>query len=105
MKNKMLKAAVESAGLEGIFTHVISADELRIYKLSARVYHLASQKMGVDQASIGFISSNSFDVVGAKAFGFWVCWVNRYDTHLDELDFMPDVTVPTLTELAEIMKK
>jgi 2-haloacid dehalogenase len=100
----MLKAAVESAGLEETFTHVISADDVRIYKPSPRVYHLASQKLSLDQASIGFVSSNSFDVVGAKAFGFWVCWVNRSDTPEDELGLTPDVTVHTLTELADILK-
>lgn len=96
---RMLKALVESAGLEGIFTHIISADEAGIYKPSPRVYQLAPQKLGIDRGSIGFVSSNSFDVNGAKSFGFWACWVNRLNNTWDEIGFLPDVTVNKLTDL------
>jgi 2-haloacid dehalogenase len=44
---KMLAAAVESAGLKGIFADVIGADEVKIYKSSPRVYGLISQRLGV----------------------------------------------------------
>ena len=37
---KMLAAAEESAGLRGVFTAAISADEVKIYKPSPRVYGL-----------------------------------------------------------------
>ncbi len=100
----MLETLVESAGLEGIFTHIISADETGIYKPSPRVYQLASQTLGIDRGSIGFVSSNSFDVNGAKSFGFWTCWVNRLNNTWDEIGFLPDVTVNKLTDLTNILK-
>jgi 2-haloacid dehalogenase len=43
---KMLAAAVKHAGLRGIFSDVISADEVTIYKSSPRVYGLVSQHFG-----------------------------------------------------------
>jgi 2-haloacid dehalogenase len=101
---RMLKALVENAKLKGIFTYIISADEVGIYKPSPRVYQLAVQKMGVDISSIGFVSSNSFDVNGAKSFGFWTCWVNRLNSTWDELGFLPDATVNNLTDVANILR-
>ncbi len=38
---RMLRAVVESTGLEGIFAHVISVDEAKIYKPRAAAYQLA----------------------------------------------------------------
>ena len=70
---RMLQAAVQNAGLEGTFSHVISVDEAKIYKPSPRVYQLASQKMGMAETATGFVSSNAWDVIGARAFGLWTC--------------------------------
>jgi 2-haloalkanoic acid dehalogenase type II len=41
---KMLHAVVESAGLEGTFTHIISVDEVKIFKPAPVVYELQSRK-------------------------------------------------------------
>ncbi|MGB7291713.1 MAG: haloacid dehalogenase type II [Thermodesulfobacteriota bacterium] len=101
---RMLKAMVENAGLERTFTHIISADEVCVYKPSPRVYQLALEKIGLNHFSIGFVSSNSFDVNGAKSFGFWTCCVNRSNINTwDELGFSPDVTVNSLKDLANII--
>lgn len=96
---RMLAAAVESAGLQGIFSHVISVDEVKVYKTSPRVYELAPHKLGLSAASIGFVSSNSWDVAGAKSFGLWTCWVNRAQAAEEELGFRPDTSVETLAGL------
>ncbi len=100
---QMLKAVVEHAGLREPFTHIISADEVCIYKPSPRVYQLVPRKIGAVPDSIGFVSSNPFDVNGAKSFGFWTCWVNRTGQVWDALGFTPDVTVNRLTDLADIL--
>jgi 2-haloacid dehalogenase len=82
---EMLAAAVKCAGLRGIFSHVISADEVRIYKSSPRVYGLVSQHLGVPDSAIAFVSSNFWDIAGAKSFGFWTCWVNRWSLPEDSI--------------------
>ena len=101
---RMLQAAVESAGLRGIFSYVLSVDTVKIYKPSPRVYELATQKMGVAASAIGFVSSNSWDVIGAKAAGLWTCWVNRSGAPEDELGFLPDARANTLADLAGLIK-
>jgi 2-haloacid dehalogenase len=101
---RMLRAAVKSAGLDGVFTQVISVDEVKIYKPNPRVYRLAPQKLKLAKTRIGFVSSNFWDVAGAKAFGLWTCWVNRSGTPADELGLTPDATVKTLTDLVDLIK-
>ena len=100
---RMLQAAVENSGLQPYLHHVISVDGLRTYKPNPAVYELASRTMGVPANTVAFVSSNSFDVIGAKAYGFQVCWCNRAGAPLDELGFAPDVTVRRLDEIPKAL--
>jgi 2-haloacid dehalogenase len=100
----MLAAAVKHAGLSGIFSDVISADEVKIYKSSPRVYGLVSQHLGVPDSAIAFVSSNFWDIAGAKNFGFWTCWVNRWNLPEDELGVTPDATVDDLDRLIAVLE-
>ncbi|PYX94184.1 MAG: haloacid dehalogenase type II [Acidobacteria bacterium] len=100
---KMLAAVVANTGLKGVFTDVISAEEVKIYKSSPRVYGLASQHMGVPDDAIAFVSSNFWDIAGAKCFGLWTCWVNRGNLPEDDLGVRPDVTVDTLDGLVTVL--
>jgi len=100
---RMLSTAVESAGLNGVFTDVISVDEVKIYKTSPRAYGLVLQRLGIPNSAVAFASSNFWDIAGAKSFGFWTCWVNRGKLPEEELGVMPDVTVPTLDGLVNAL--
>ena len=99
----MLAAEVESAGLRGVFTAVISTDEVKIYKPSPRVFGLVSQHLGVADSAIAFVSSNFWDIAGAKTCGFWTCWVKRCNLPEDKLGVRPDVTVDTLDGLIGVL--
>ncbi len=101
---RMLKAVVQNAGLKERFVQIISVEEVKAYKPSPGVYELAPQKLSIPKEAICFVSSNSFDVIGAKAFGFQVCWVNRTNAPLDELGFLPDAQVSRLTELGRLVE-
>ncbi len=101
---KMLAAAVENAGFKGVFADVISVDEVRIYKTSPRAYGLVSRHLGVPDGAVAFVSSNFWDIAGAKSFGFWTCWVNRGRLPEDELGVRPDVTVDTLDGLVDVLR-
>lgn len=102
---RMLAAVVESAGLEAVFSDVISVDEVKIFKPSPRVYELASRHLKVPQDAIGFISSNFWDIGGAKSFGLWTCWINRAKAPEEELGFRPDTMIGNLAELEEVFRK
>ena len=99
----MLYSVVNHAGLNHIFTAVISVDVLKIYKPFPGVYQLALANLTVRKEEVLFISANSFDAAGAKNFGFKVCWVNRINTIFDELDVTPDLVVVNLHQLTNIL--
>lgn len=96
---KMLRTGLQRAGLMPHFRWVISVDRVRIYKPSPKVYRLAMNHMRLQKEAILFVSSNAFDVVGAKNFGFRVCWINRAQGPLDPLGPKPDLVVSDLEEL------
>jgi len=93
----MLQPLVAHSGLQ--LDAVISVDELKIYKPAPQVYELAPRKLGVPREKIGFVSSNCWDALGAKSFGFTVFWINRAGAPLDRLGFEPDRVVERLDEI------
>jgi 2-haloacid dehalogenase len=101
---KMLEDVVRNARLEGAFSHLISVDEVKTYKPSLAAYQLAVKKMCADAESIGFVSSNFFDVAGAKVFGFRTYWINRSDSPPEELGVTPDAMLKSLGDLIGLVK-
>lgn len=101
---KMLRTGLERTGLRAHFRWVISVDAVTLYKPSPRVYQLAPKHMKLKKEKILFVSSNSFDVVGAKSFGFKVCWINRTGAPLDPLGPTPDLVVRSFDELEASLK-
>ena len=97
---RMLQAVIEHNNLQEILTQVLSVDPLRTFKPNPVVYELAPARLGIPKEELVFISANSWDVVGAKAFGFQVAWINRANAPLDELGWQPDVVIQRLDQLA-----
>ena len=98
---KMLEAAVRSSGLGPCLQHVLSVDAVKTYKPSPAVYALGPKAMGLPAADLLFVSSNAWDVAGAKAFGYRVCWCNRQKAPMEELGFAPDLTVERLDQIPD----
>lgn len=101
---KMLEAVVKNAGLAHAFSDIISVDAVKIFKPSPPVYELGIKSLGVEKSAIGFVSSNCWDAIGAKAFGFRTFWINRAGMPIDELGFQPDAQLKTLSELPPLLK-
>jgi 2-haloacid dehalogenase len=95
----MLAAVVRSSGLGPLLEHVISVDRVRIYKPAAAVYALGPETLGIPAGELLFVSSNAWDVAGAKSFGYRVVWCNRLRAPEEELGVRADYTITTLTEL------
>jgi hypothetical protein len=81
------------------FDAVLSVDEVKVYKPAPVVYQLAVERLGASKEEIGFVSSNCWDALGAKSFGFQVWWINRGGAPVDRLDFSPDAVLSTLGDL------
>ena len=95
----VLDPLVRNSGLR--FDAVLSVDELKVYKPAPQVYELAVRRLKVPKERIGFVSSNCWDALGAKSFGFRVYWINRGGAPLDPLGFRPDAELRSLAELPD----
>jgi 2-haloacid dehalogenase len=93
----MIDPLVAQSGLK--FDAVLSVDELKVYKPAPAVYELAVRKLNTPKQQIAFVSSNCWDALGAKSFGFTVYWINRGGAPLDRLGFQPDSIVKSLDEI------
>jgi len=97
----MLVPLVKNSGLK--FDAVLSVDEVKIFKPAPEVYELAVKKLSVPKDRIGFVSSNCWDALGAKSFGFTAYWINRAGAPVDRLGFTPDAILKSLGNLPEIL--
>ena len=98
---RMLDAVVRSSGLAPLLDHVISVDAAKTYKPSPEAYALGPRVIGVPAAELLFVSSNAWDVAGAKAFGYRVAWCNRSGAPTEELGVGPDIVITNLDELPD----
>ncbi len=73
----MLSRLVARAEIADRLETVISVDEIGVYKPDPRGYRLVETRLGLDRDEILFVSSNGFDIGGAKAHGFHVARIAR----------------------------
>jgi 2-haloacid dehalogenase len=98
---RMLEDAVRSSGLHGMLRHVLSVDAVKVYKPSPRVYELGPRAFGLPAGEMLFVSSNAWDVAGAKSFGYRTCWCNRQRAPMEALGVTPDYEVERLDQIPD----
>ena len=125
----MLNALVRNSGLHRILDAVISVDANRIFKPSPDAYTLIEATLKIPPGEVLFISSNPWDVCGAKSVGLNVAWIERVTpeamalaclesdtlpplvmfkairTQMDELGFEPDHRIRSLSELPALVSR
>ena len=125
----MLNALVRNSGLRPILDAVISVDTNRIFKPSPDAYTPIESTLKIPPSEVLFISSNPWDVCGAKSFGLNVAWIERVTpeamalaclesetlppltmfkairTQMDELGFEPDYRIRALSELPALISQ
>jgi 2-haloacid dehalogenase len=100
---EMLEKGLSHSGVLPLLDTVLSVEAAGIFKPSPKVYGLALEWLGTDNPSeIGFVSSNSWDAIGATAFGFKVFWINRTRLPLDPLGPVPAAEISSFGELVSI---
>lgn len=73
----MLNNLTRQAGIDGLLETVISVDEIGVYKPDPRGYRLVEERLDLSREEILFVSSNGFDIAGAKAYGLTVARIER----------------------------
>ena len=99
----MLADAVTGAKLGSLLDHVLSVEEVGVFKPHPSVYRLAVDRLGVPASAISFQSSNAWDAHAASAFGMRVVWCNRYGQRRERLPGAPDREIRTLADLPPLL--
>jgi len=117
----MLTALVKNSGLDAFLDATISVDGARKFKPHPECYALVEEKLGLKTDEVLFVSSNGFDVAGAKHFGFKVAWIRRGGVaaptesigpaqmyrllrgNAETLGYAQDYTVAALTDLITLL--
>jgi 2-haloacid dehalogenase len=97
----LLESSFASAGLIALIDRLISADDAQVFKTSPRVYELVTTLFELPPSQVTFVSSNRWDVAGARAFGFDTVWINRSQMPDEYADLPPARTLATLNELLD----
>jgi 2-haloacid dehalogenase len=117
----MLTALVKNSGLDAFLDATISVDDARKYKPHPQCYALIEERLKITRDEVLFVSSNGFDVAGAKHFGFKVAWIKRGNAavptgpigpaqmyrllrgNAETLGYVQDYTVAALTDLVGLL--
>jgi 2-haloacid dehalogenase len=101
----ILDVSVRSAGMEGLFGHLLSVDVVRRFKTSPEAYALGPAAFGLPASRILFVSSNGWDAIGATWFGYTAFWINRAGLPDEELDTRPAATGRLLTDVVDYVAR
>ena len=96
-----LAQVIGNSGMKWGFEHLLSVDEVLVFKPHRKVYLLAEERLGVAREHLLFVSANAWDAAAAKTFGFEVCWINRQQRPFEQLGAVPTVELFNLGEMAE----
>ncbi len=99
---KMLKGAVDNAGIGGDLDAVLSVDVLKMFKPRPEVYALVTNHFKCKSGDVTFVSSNRWDVMASVSVGFRGLWVNRSNMPDEYLDFPPLQTLGDLNSLTAL---
>ena len=101
----MLEPLIEGSAIKGQMDHIISVDDIKRYNPSPAAYGHALEQLGLERGEVLFLSSNGWDVAGAKNFGFQAAWVNRSGQADEELGILPDVVCDDLNGVLKWLQK
>ncbi|MCP4790547.1 MAG: haloacid dehalogenase type II [Gammaproteobacteria bacterium] len=96
---------ISHAGIEQYLLGVFSVNQVRTFKPAGTTYDaFAKQHAHGRGADCVLISSNPFDVIGAKAAGWHAVWLQRSAANVfDPWELQPDVTIASLEQLLDVI--
>ena len=102
---EMIEVSVRSAGMSGLFEHLLSSQSVETFKTADDLYALAPAAFGCRAREILFVSSNCWDAIGARWYGYTSFWINRAGAPLEQLDTEPDYTGSLLTDVVAVARR
>ncbi len=97
----MLETARRYHGIA--FDQIISVSVAGAFKPHHATYERAAELAGVPRHEILFVANHAFDCIGAKSTGMRTAFIDRRRRPFGATPHQPDLIVPTMTELAEVL--
>ena len=100
---EMLAAVVQANGLKPYLDKVVTVEDVRLFKTAPQAYELLLKAFPVRKEEILFVSSNAWDALAAKWYGFDVFWVNRLGHPFEEIGEKPNYEGTSLGKVLEVI--
>ncbi|WP_251977914.1 haloacid dehalogenase type II [Salinicola avicenniae] len=92
----------DNAGLRALFDDIVSVEEVRRFKPDAVVYSHLRRRTHSRPDNTWLVSSNPFDIIGARYAGLRAAWIQRNPKQpFEPWGDPPDMMAPDLGALAE----
>jgi 2-haloacid dehalogenase len=95
------EAQLASAGLDGYFDAIMSADEVAHLKPAPQPYLAVADRYDVPIGEVRLVAAHSWDVAGALSAGCQAAFVARHGMVLSPLGRRPGIVGPDLVSVAE----
>ncbi|QWE00411.1 haloacid dehalogenase type II [Polynucleobacter sp. JS-Mosq-20-D10] len=99
----MLATVVDSNGLNFYLDKVITVEDIHLFKTAPQAYDLLLKTFPIKKEEVLFVSSNAWDALAAKWFGFDVFWVNRLGHPFEEIGERPNYEGSSLSKVLEVI--
>lgn len=99
----MLATVVDSNGLKKYLDQVVTVEDIHLFKTAPQAYQLLLKAFPVKKEEVLFVSSNAWDALAAKWFGFDVFWVNRLGHPFEEIGEKPNYEGSSLSKVLEVI--
>ncbi len=97
-----LTASAAHASLTPHLDRILSVEATQTYKPAPAAYAIGVEAFAQPADGMIFVSSNWWDVVGARNFGYRTVWIDRGGGHWPPTVERPTVSVASLTELLTV---
>jgi 2-haloacid dehalogenase len=99
-KRSEIDAVLSNANILDYFEGIVTADDVRSFKPDPAVYSYARRATRAWSSPFWLVSSNPWDVIGARSAGLSAAWLQRSEEKIyDPWGVEPNVTVRSLTDL------
>jgi 2-haloalkanoic acid dehalogenase type II len=95
-----VRKLLKNAGILQYFSGIFTAEEVKFYKPSPRIYQAFMNRFEGEKAYL--VSSNPFDISGAKNAGMKTIYLNRHNLPNDPLSDKPDFEIKSLDEIEKL---
>lgn len=97
------QALLERAGVRDRFERLLTVEDAGVWKPAVGAYRYALEQCEVDPADAILVAVHPWDIDGASRAGLATAWIDRSGGRYPGYFTAPDLTVPSLTGLADAL--